>query len=155
MRGVSVLICAISASARMSVQENRRATKRSKEAAQGSKMLSPRAFAVKCRQMPGGCGGKMAKRLWRAVQQKTSIHRASPSPSPPPPPPLFVVEHTRIRSPVGLSVSTSVAAGVRGPPWQLEEHLGKAGCDNASGLQRSPHLVFVVVGVEKSGALCR
>ena len=43
----------------------------------------------------------------------------------------------------------------QGPPWQLEEHLGKAGCDNASGLQRSPHLVFVVVGVEKSGALCR
>ena len=106
------MLCAISASARMSVQENRRATKRSKEAAQGSKMLSPRAFAVKCRQMPGGCGGKMAKRLWRAVQQKTSIHRASPSPSPPPPPPVFVVEHTRIRSPVGLSVSTSVAAGV-------------------------------------------
>ena len=76
MRGVSVLLCAISASARMSVQENRRATKRSKEAAQGSKLLSPRAFAVKCRQMPGGCGGKMARRLWRAVQQNTSIHRA-------------------------------------------------------------------------------
>ena len=48
------------------------------------------------------------------MQQNTSVHRASPPPSPPPPPPVLVVD--TVRSPVGLSLSTSVAAGVRGSP---------------------------------------
>ena len=76
MRVFSVLLCVVAASARMSVQENRRADRATKK-----------RFTMKCRRMPGGCGGKMATRLWRAVQQNDDRHGPPPLPPPPRPTP--------------------------------------------------------------------
>ena len=71
MRVFSVLLCVVAASARMSVQENRRADRAAKK-----------RFTMKCRRMPGGCGGKMAMRLWKAMQHNDDRH--GPPPLPPP-----------------------------------------------------------------------
>ena len=70
MWDVSLLLCAVTTSAHIhqhvSVLENRRAMRRSKQVAQGSEFPSRHTFAKMCRRMPGGCGGKMARQRLRA-----------------------------------------------------------------------------------------
>ena len=96
MRGASpLLLCVVTTfphiskpDQHVSVLENRRAMRRRKEVAQGSEFPSWRTFARMCRRMPGGCGGKMARKARQRLkavraQQNKSVNLASPPPSPP------------------------------------------------------------------------
>ena len=117
MRVFSVLLCVVAASARMSAQENRRADRATKK-----------SFTMKCRRMPGGCGGKMAMRLWRAMQKNDDRH------GPPPPPPPSKGEERNI-----LGNSNPVAT--------LSTHLERPRVTMADSEPRGRRIAVLAVGL--------